>query len=145
MGTKIDKSDIVNKILEDIEIQGMSLRKACEKYKFSSKDFYIAHHNSEEVKKQYARATKARQEKIFEDILEIADDSDNDILHTEFGEKENKEWVNRSRLRIDARKWMLGKMNPKKYGDKIDVTTDGEKVTQPLFSIQIDGKDLDLR
>jgi hypothetical protein len=25
------------------------------------------------------------------------------------------------RLQIDARKWMLGKLNPKKYGDKLEV------------------------
>ena len=30
----------------------------------------------------------------------------------------NKEQVNRSRLRIDARKWVLARMNAKKYGER---------------------------
>ena len=35
------------------------------------------------------------------------------------------------RLQVDARKWMLGKLNPKKYGEKLDVTSDGEKLNTP--------------
>ena len=33
--------------------------------------------------------------------------------------------VARSRLRIDARKWLASKLAPKKYGDKIDATLQG--------------------
>lgn len=69
---------------------------------------------------QYARACEARQDVIFEDIFTIADDATNDIVNTENGEKVNHEHIQRSRLRIDARKWALSKMNPKKYGDKIE-------------------------
>ena len=60
-----------------------------------------------------------RSEAMFEDILEIADDTSRDTIDTENGEKANSEWISRSRLRVDARKWMLSKMMPKKYGDKI--------------------------
>jgi hypothetical protein len=31
-------------------------------------------------------------------------------------------WVNRQRLRIDARKWTAAKLRPKQWGDKIDVS-----------------------
>jgi hypothetical protein len=31
-------------------------------------------------------------------------------------------WVNRQRLRIDARKWSAAKLRPKQWGDKIDVS-----------------------
>jgi hypothetical protein len=34
------------------------------------------------------------------------------------GYQENGEVLRRSALRIDARKWLSGKMAPKKYGDK---------------------------
>ena len=50
------------------------------------------------------------------------------MIGDELVDVENKEFINRSKVRIDARKWMLGKMQPKKYGDKLDVTTDGEKI-----------------
>lgn len=87
-----------------------------------------------EKAKQYARACEVRADAIFDEIIDIADDSSQDVLHTEFGEKENKEFVSRSRLKIDARKWIASKLNPKKYGDKIDYTTNGENITQtPIF------------
>lgn len=80
---------------------------------------------SDDVKlsEQYARAMEIRSDIIFEEILEIADDGTNDYMtivkgHEEY-EVENKELVNRSKLRVDARKWILARMQPKKYGDKV--------------------------
>jgi hypothetical protein len=60
-------------------------------------------------------------------MTEIADDGSNDYMTITKGNKsynvEDREVTSRSKLRVDTRKWMLSKMNPKKYGDKIDVTT----------------------
>lgn len=72
-----------------------------------------------EFKQQYEISMEQRTEALFEEILEIADDTSRDTIETETGEKANAEWISRSRLRVDARKWMLSKMVPKKYGDKI--------------------------
>lgn len=43
-------------------------------------------------------------------------------------EKYNGDAVQRSKLRVDARKWVAAKLKPKKYGDKIDVTSGNEPV-----------------
>jgi hypothetical protein len=57
-----------------------------------------------------------------EDILAIADDSASDVIVGENGrEMVNNEAIARSRLRVDARKWLASKMAPKKYGDKLAV------------------------
>lgn len=75
-----------------------------------------------EIANQYARATEIRAENIFEEILEIADDTSNDTLINKEGDEYlNQEFVQRSRVKIDARKWMLSKMMPKKYGDKQEI------------------------
>lgn len=79
------------------------------------------------LSKQYAYACEARADLLFEDILEIADDSSQDVIKTDLGdgveiEKLNSEFVQRSRLRVDARKWIVSKLNPKKYGDKQETT-----------------------
>jgi hypothetical protein len=81
---------------------------------------------------QYARAREAQADLIFEEMFEIADDASNDWMQRKAKEGEespgfelNGEHIQRSRLRIDARKWMLSKMAPKKYGDKIDVAHSG--------------------
>lgn len=70
---------------------------------------------------QYARAMELRQECIFEDILAISDNQEDDVLINDEGvEITNHNVIQRARLRVDARKWMLGKMNPKKYGDRLE-------------------------
>ncbi|WP_070105598.1 hypothetical protein [Burkholderia plantarii] len=76
-----------------------------------------------EFRDQYARARDMQAEGMADEILEIADDGRNDWMevHSRDGEhigwKVNGEAVQRSRLRIDARKWLLSKLLPKKYGN----------------------------
>lgn len=117
------------KVIELIEKQGLPLTKALKEVKLDHKPFYSIVDLSDENRLLYARACEKRAEVIFEEILEIADEKCDDVIYNEDGTiSENREFINRSRLRIDARKWMLGKMQPKKYGDKLDLTTDGEKL-----------------
>jgi len=123
-GRKLKKDfdpDKFNKIIESIE-SGESLRKSCELVEVNRRDFYNWIDEDEDRKNQYARATKDRHDKIFEEILQIADDGSNDTYTDDEGrERTDHDVIARSRLRVDSRKWMLGKMNPKKYGDRINV------------------------
>lgn len=95
------------------------------------KTFYEWLANDKELSNHYASTCDLRADIIFDEMIEIADDTSNDTIYTEFSEKQNTEWINRSRLKIDTRKWILSKMNPKKYGDKIDHTTNGNDVNIP--------------
>lgn len=70
---------------------------------------------------QYARAREAQADKFAEEIIQIADDGQNDTYLTEDGPATNHDVIARSRLRVDARKWLASKMAPKKYGDKVAV------------------------
>lgn len=93
----------------------------------------------------YVRAREIRADKIFDEILEIADDSTGDSITTSEGKEVfNGEFAARSRIKIDARKWVLGRMKPKKYGDKIDITSKGEKLSQAQITVNHNDKKLDL-
>lgn len=86
---------------------------------------------------QYARAREAQADFLAEEILEISDHSDKDtvIIYDKAGNAipvEDKEWTNRSRLRVESRKWLAGKLKPKKYGDKLDIEQTIH-IEQPLF------------
>lgn len=72
-------------------------------------------------REQYEAAMEQRAEYLFEEMFEIADETNLDTIETETGERPNAEWISRSRLRVDVRKWALSKMMPKKYGDKLQV------------------------
>ena len=71
---------------------------------------------------QYARAREAQADKLAEEILAIADDGRSDTyLDAEGNEKTDNEAIQRSKLRVDTRKWLASKMAPKKYGDKVAI------------------------
>lgn len=85
---------------------------------------------------QYTRAIQARAIRWAEEIIDICDDGSNDTYtDPETGaEKTNHEIVARSRLRVDTRKWMLSKVLPKVYGDKLDVNH-GVQPENPLATM----------
>lgn len=73
---------------------------------------------------QYARAREIGYHAMADDLVDIADNGMNDWMERR-GEEDagwvaNGEHIQRSRLRVDARKWMLSKVLPKIYGEKID-------------------------
>jgi hypothetical protein len=132
-----DITEIFNKILIEIE-SGRALRKILKEDDNmpSTQTFYKWIDEDAEKSKQYARACEVRADAIFDDIIDIADDSSGDKKVIQSGEVVDSEFVARSRIRIDARKWIASKLNPKKYGDKIDQTTDGEKIqAAPVINI----------
>jgi hypothetical protein len=79
----------------------------------------------------YTQAMEVRAERMFEDMLDIADDTTGDkktaIKNGKEVELVDFDNIQRSRLRVDTRKWVLSRMNPKKYGERIqnDVTSGG--------------------
>lgn len=63
---------------------------------------------------------------LADEILEISDDGRNDWMRSQDpenpGYKANGEVIQRSRLRVDTRKWLLAKALPRVYGEKIEHT-----------------------
>jgi hypothetical protein len=112
-----------------IENESLPLNKACEKIGIPRGSFYLELNNSKELFDTYTRAREVRADRIFEEILEIADKQGEDVTtDPNTGEPQiNHNIVQRNRLQIDARKWVLGKMSSR-YADnqKIDVTTNGK-------------------
>lgn len=96
--------------------EGVSLRKLCKDEAFpNASTVYVWLDRFPEFAERYARAREAATEDMLEDILEIADNSELDAQE--------------KRVRIDARKWAMDKLRPKKYGEKstVDVgNKDGE-------------------
>ena len=90
----------------------------------------------EDFRKRYAHAREVQADTLFDEILQIADDGRNDWMKRKQGDEyvdvENVEVLRRSQMRIDARKWMAGKLRPKVYGEKLDLThanPDGTAIT----------------
>jgi hypothetical protein len=85
---------------------------------------------NESFQQQYARARETQADWLKEELLEIADDSRNDFVAKlrDDGSTDvviDHEHIQRAKLRIDTRKWLMSKLAPKKYGDRIATEVSG--------------------
>ena len=111
---------------------GESLYTICDEIKIGYSTVMTWLGNDEAFQEQYARAREAQADFYAQECIQIADDGSNDTYELEDGiKKVSHDHIQRSRLRVDARKWYASKLAPKKYG---------EKFTQELTGA--DGKDL---
>lgn len=94
---------------------GESLRSVCRDEDMPDKSTVLRWLGRDEYqgfRDQYARACELRSEHWGDEILNIADDDTTD--------------VQRAKLRVDTRKWLMSKMAPKKYGDRVSAEITGK-------------------
>ena len=82
-----------------------------------------------EFKDKYERALKEREDYHFDEMLDIADLVEEDNIK-----------IQKAKLMIDTRKWVLSRMNPKKYGDKAGETETIDDNPTPV-SVNIEVRD----
>ena len=123
---------IADEVLDGIAAGG-SLREVCGKPGLPSVTTFmrwLADERNENLRERYARARELQAEYMAEDILSIADEECTMVKADKHGSQDDdgqgntevvfdSTAVQRNRLRVDARKWLLSKLAPKKYGDKV--------------------------
>lgn len=72
---------------------------------------------------RYTRAREVQYLGMADELCDISDDGSNDWMERRGAMVVDKEAVDRSKLRVDTRKWLLSKMLPKVYGDKLQTET----------------------
>lgn len=110
--------ELANDICKQI-IDGKSLRKICAAEEMPNRDTvhdWLSKNTT--FSDQYVHACRLRRENKFEELEDIA------ITEPD---------VQRARLRVDVIKWQLSKEEPKKYGDKLDMTTNGKDLPTPIL------------
>lgn len=120
---------------------GESVRRICQSEDMPS-EFCVyqwVNIDREGFAKKYAEARRAQAEKLADELLDIADDGTNDYVERarQDGSTEvvfDGEHYQRSRLRVDTRKWYLSKVLPKVYGDKQEIEHSGD----PAFLARLD-------
>lgn len=111
--------ELAELICERIATHSIGLKKLCEMYDDMPEKITIRRWRIKDpqFRSQYAQAKTLQIETLIDEIIEIADDSSQDTLVTEQGNRKcNPEFIARSRLRIDTRKWLASKLAPKIYG-----------------------------
>jgi hypothetical protein len=109
----------------ELLVDGKSLRTICSTAKMPNRSTVIRWLSENEAfRNHYARARELQADTLAEEILDIADkavlgerlkkDGKGKVL-----ERQTGDMVERSKLMIDARKWYAGKLQPKKYGERV--------------------------
>jgi terminase small subunit-like protein len=126
--------------------EGESLRSVCRDQEMPDKATVFRWlYKREDFRDQYARATAARADAMAEEIIEIADTpvigerSEEGVnADGEFSRTVREDAIQHRRLQVDTRKWIMARMQPKKYGDKIEQTHRGDE-DAPVQIELIDG------
>lgn len=128
--------EIADSICQELATSSKGIHKIAENHGVTASTVWLWLTQHQEFSEKYARAKDLQAEFMMCEIIDIADDSSNDTLTTEFGQAPNHEWISRSKLRVDTRKWLMSKLAPKKFGDKLDVTSAGEAITTKSLTIE---------
>ena len=79
---------------------------------------------NELFRNRYTMSREEQAETLADEMFEIADDGRNDWMERSNdagpGFLLNGEHIQRSKLRIETRKWIAAKLKPKKYGDRVE-------------------------
>jgi hypothetical protein len=88
----------------------------------------------------YACAKEDSADALADEIIDIADDGSRDYTVDEDGrEVVDHDHIQRSKLRVDARKWIASKLKPRKYGDKVEQTHKGDAAA-PIMITSTDSR-----
>ena len=118
--------ELFTQICDEVAV-GVSVDDICARNDMPSKDtFYKYKRKNPDAADEYARAKDDMVDYFEDEIIEIADNSAGDVIPTEDGFKIDGDAIQRAKLRIDSRKWVMGKRKPKKYGDKVTHAGDAE-------------------
>lgn len=123
--------ELADEICERLS-EGQSLRTVCSDDKMPSrKTVFSWMRKHPDFLNQYTRAKQESADALAEEILDISDDAEAAIKGT--AEKKSSAIAQAYRLRVDTRKFIMAKMKPKKYGEKIDLTTNGKDLPTPIM------------
>jgi hypothetical protein len=132
----IYSQELADKICEQI-VQGYSMRTICKADDMPCvATIFSWFRTNQPFLEQYEKAKEMQADMLAEDLLDIADDGTNDWMEKygkdgeNLGYQVNGEHIQRSRLRVDTRKWIASKLKAKKYGDR--VIQQGDKDADPI-------------
>lgn len=123
--TKAVEDEIFARIMEGESVRSITAAGREERFP-SAPTFYKRMASDPDFAKRYAYAKDILADNEFDEIREIADNSSNDWMENHDpdnpGYRLNGDHIQRSRLRVDVRKWRASKLAPKKYGERLDLT-----------------------
>jgi len=120
-----DKDAICQAVLQGMR-DGLSAFKACQAAGVPQSTFNLWVDSDAKLAESYAHAREDLIERIASEVMEL---SDSDVPETGDG-KRDWQAIQQRKLQVDSRKWLLSKLAPKKYGDRLELAGDKENPLQ---------------
>lgn len=113
----------VKSVLASLEA-GESLRAAAKKAGMPASTFLLWVEKDDDLAERYARSRATGAEIEFDRLREIVEEK------PPVGEKGQVDsgWVQWKRMQVDTFKWQLAKKRPERYGDRLDLTSQGKQI-----------------
>jgi hypothetical protein len=129
--------ELVDRILATCAVEEIGLRKSCEKHglPYTVMCGWVSH-DIDGITLRWMQVKRLRGFALVDEILDIADDTAADFVRTEEGLAFNREHVQRSKLRIETRQWLVKNILRDLFGDKVALIGGGEK--DPPISAKVD-------
>jgi hypothetical protein len=124
--SKPTKDEIIQNVLDGMAIGGLSCFKACQAAGVPNSTFMRWVDADAKLAERYAHAREDLIERMANEVLELAD---SDVPETGDG-KRDWQAIQQRKLQVDSRKWLLSKLAPKKYGDRLELAGDKENPLQ---------------
>lgn len=127
------KDDICTKVL-DFMCEGISVSQSCIKAGVPKQTFLKWTINDATLRSRYDTARQAMYDSMAEDIVHIADDPADMVVAEDGAARRDSAHVSQKRLQVDSRKWLLSKLAPKKYGDRVSFEDADGNTLMSMFS-----------
>lgn len=105
----------------DAVSNGQTIAQICRDLDIARHQIYAWIEQDETFRDRMEVARAAGYDAIADEAFAIADDSTFDTIETKQGPKLDREWVARSKLRVETRLKLLAKWHPKRYGEKLEI------------------------
>jgi hypothetical protein len=112
-------------LVPEFMAEGVSMRQACIKAGLTAQTFLRAVDDSPALAERYAQARGALLDAMVDQILTLADSP----VPTLDNGATDPGMVRQRQLQIDARRWILSKLAPNKYGDRLDVSVTDNRIS----------------
>lgn len=140
-----EREKLFAKVIAELQ-NGTPLRDVLDDIEMPSRtSFYGWLDENPDFSERYARAKQVAADALYDEMLTIANTpmaGETTTLDKDGVKIVTADMLGHRRLLIDTIKWRLAKEAPKKFGDKLDVTTAGDKVGQvTIFQLPDNGRE----
>ena len=125
MAYAIEDRAAAAQIVLDGMVSGLSMRQSCIKAGIGASTWIDWVTADRELNERYARAREGLLDAMVDQILTLADSP----VPTLDNGATDPGMVRQRQLQIDARRWILSKLAPNKYGDRLDVSVTDNRIS----------------